>query len=69
MVGFLKPAPFVIVVYRQSAAATGAHDQILPAIAIEILPADSRSQPAEPTRQQRLPGPIVEGFLGMGMLD
>jgi hypothetical protein len=51
---------------RLSASGRSNH-QVLPTIAIHIAPAQAGAWAAETTRQEWLPGPIVERILGVGV--
>ena len=64
-----EAAPLVVDVGSQPAAAASRHEQVLPAITIDIIPAYARPQPAQATRQQGLPEPIVKRLLRMNVAD
>ena len=60
-----KSAALLIAIGCQRTAAARRHDQIFPAICIEIIPTDSRPQAAQAARQHRLSRPIIERFVHM----
>ena len=62
-----KSAVAVVVVNAEMSAFAAGDDQIIPAIPIEIVPANARSELAEAIGQERLALEIVEGVFVMGV--
>ena len=53
-------AALIVGEHGQLAAPASRHDQVFPAVSIEIVPAHPGSQATQPAGQERLPGPIIE---------
>jgi len=53
----------------QRAALATAEDQVLPAVGIQVKPACARATLAEPSRQERLAGEVVEGRFVMAVIE
>ena len=54
-IALTEVAALFIVVSRQSATPAGGHDQIFPAISVQIIPTQARSQPAQAAAQDAAP--------------